>query len=646
MTKTMSAYVAFQGGGALGMAHLGAWQEVSQKFHIIGTAGTSAGSIVAAFCAAEYTPGHAIDTFSQLNWSKYVNRQRFWKLVLKRDAYSDGKRFHQWLRGKLGANVGQPQDITFAELYKSKNIYLAIVACDLNSKSGDPVVFDKDKEPHTTVSFAVRASISIPGFFKPMSRRDRTQELVDGGVLLNFPVELLHSQSQEANCALVGVRFKQSLEYLESPKALEALKGTIDLMTRRGGLPPDNIAQDPNYINIEIDVSGFNFLKFDLANDQKAELVRRGAEAAKLALAKYEARIGQQVSAPQPIIIPDNPRFNELERPIHGDSAVYVKREPDESRCYQEILQPGALLRIKAPSQMGKTLLMSRILEHAAKQDYRTVALNLRDAMPEDFTNLAQFLKWFCTSVAVMLGLAHPVDEHWSRSLGNSKIKCRTYFEKYLLTENRVLVLALDEVDRLFRNEKIAGEFLGMLRTWHEDSKTRQLWTQLRLIVLHTEVYTELDINQSPFNAGTEIKLTDLSQKQVQNLAQQYRLDWDNDKVKQLMNMVGGHPYLVNKALEQVAQRDMTLEQLLETASNDAGIYRDYLRRHLKKLQQHPKLVRVLKEVVKAEAPVEFNSELNPDIAVKLDDLGLVKLQSNTAMPRYELYRHYFRTRL
>src|SRR4028119_526221 len=148
MTKTMSAYAAFQGGGALGMAHLGAWQEVSQKFSIIGTAGTSAGSIVAAFCAAGYTPRHAIDIFSQLNWSEYVNRQRVWKLVFKRDAYSDGERFHQWLRGNLGAyGSRQPHEITRAELCQAQNIYLAVVACDLNSKTGDPVVFDKDKEP-------------------------------------------------------------------------------------------------------------------------------------------------------------------------------------------------------------------------------------------------------------------------------------------------------------------------------------------------------------------------------------------------------------------------------------------------------------------------------------------------------------------
>ncbi|MBD1882395.1 patatin-like phospholipase family protein [Coleofasciculus sp. FACHB-T130] len=251
-----SAYIAFQGGGALGMAHLGAWQEVSQQFNIIGTAGTSAGSIVSALCAAGFNPAHTIDLFHQLNWSEYVNCQKWWKLVIEQDAYSDGKRFHGWLRDQLGKNVpGKPSDITFADLYQFREIYLAIIACDLNNSVGDPVVFDKDTEPHTTVSFAVRASISIPGLFKPIPRLDRRQELVDGGVLLNFPVAPLYQRAIEASCVLIGVRFKQPQKYLESPEVRAALKGTFDLMMRRGSLPPANISQAPNYIDIEIDVS-------------------------------------------------------------------------------------------------------------------------------------------------------------------------------------------------------------------------------------------------------------------------------------------------------------------------------------------------------------------------------------------------------
>ncbi len=317
-----------------------------------------------------------------------------------------------------------------------------------------------------------------------------------------------------------------------------------------------------------------------------------------------------------------------------------------EARSYEGISQPGCLLRLKAPLQMGKTLLMSRVLNYAKLQGYRTVRLNLRDATTEDFSKLDNFLQWFCTSVAVQLELTSPVDEHWRKSLGNSKIKCRTYFEKYLLPGESTLTLALDEVERLFPYGEIAGEFLGMLRTWHEDAKTRQLWGQLRLVVLHTEVYRELDINQSPFNAGIEIKLTDLNQNQVLSLAQQYGLDWGAAKVKQLMDVVGGHPYLVKEALEQVRRQDITLEQLLQSAPTISGIYRDHLGRHWRNLQQDSQLAQAFKKVVTANAPVELNSELNADIAVKLDDLGLVKLQSNRVMPRYELYRQYFCDRL
>lgn len=340
-----SAYIAFQGGGALGMAHLGAWQEVSQQFNIIGTAGTSAGSIVSALCAAGFNPAHTIDLFHQLNWSEYVNCQKWWKLVIEQDAYSDGKRFHGWLRDQLGKNVpGKPSDITFADLYQFREIYLAIIACDLNNSVGDPVVFDKDTEPHTTVSFAVRASISIPGLFKPIPRLDRRQELVDGGVLLNFPVAPLYQRAIEASCVLIGVRFKQPQKYLESPEVRAALKGTFDLMMRRGSLPPANISQAPNYIDIEIDVSGFTPLNFNLKPDAKEELVKRGASAAKLALVEYKVRIQKQKE--DLLKINRAEVVSKIEKVVNLDKEVEIteselksRLEPNGSRPLKEALE-------------------------------------------------------------------------------------------------------------------------------------------------------------------------------------------------------------------------------------------------------------------------------------------------------------------
>jgi len=327
------------------------------------------------------------------------------------------------------------------------------------------------------------------------------------------------------------------------------------------------------------------------------------------------------------------------------DFVFYVERPPIEERCYSEILKPGCLLRIKAPWQTGKTELMSRLINYVEQKGYRTVVLNLRDATQEDFTNLDKFLQWFCTIFADRLELATSVEEHWRKSIGNSKIKCRSYFEKYLLPGDSPLALALDEVDRVFPIREIASEFLGMLRTWHEDAKTRQLWRQLRLVVLHSEIYTEIDINQSPFNAGCEMTLTDFNQEQVLDLAQRYGLEWDTPRVAQLMAMVGGHPYLVGEALKQIAQQDTTLEELLQTSHTARGVYSRHLERHWRNLQSNPELACAFQKIVLANTPVEFNSQLNQSMAVKLNDLGLVKLSRNNAIPRYELYRQYFRDR-
>ena len=62
-------------------------------------------------------------------------------------------------------------------------------------------------------------------------------------------------------------------------------------------------------------------------------------------------------------------------RPVSFDSPFYIERPPIESDCYNEIEEPGALIRIKALRQMGKTSLTNRILAHARSQNYRKVFL-------------------------------------------------------------------------------------------------------------------------------------------------------------------------------------------------------------------------------------------------------------------------------
>jgi len=154
-------------------------------------------------------------------------------------------------------------------------------------------------------------------------------------------------------------------------------------------------------------------------------------------------------------------------------SRFYIERPPIEARCYETIVQPGALIRIKAPRQMGKTSLMSRILHGAETQGSRAIALNFQLASKRIFTNLDTFLQWFCAGVGLALGEIDSLSNCWQLAdIIGSNLCCKAYFEQYLLSENLPpLTLGLDEVDRIFEFPEIADDFLGLLRALHEESK-------------------------------------------------------------------------------------------------------------------------------------------------------------------------------
>lgn len=335
------------------------------------------------------------------------------------------------------------------------------------------------------------------------------------------------------------------------------------------------------------------------------------------------------------------------EGPVELDSIFYVERPSIESDCCKAILQPGALIRIKASRQMGKTSLLNRILDYAEKQNSRTVRLNLLQAEKAVFSNLDKFLRWFCAYITQKLELPPQLNDYWDEARG-SIVSCTIYFQEHLLEQiDSPLVLALDEVDRVFQYPEIAQDFLPMLRSWHEEANNLDIWEQLRLVVVHsTEDYGKLDINQSPFNVGLPVELTEFTSKQVEDLARRHKMDWAQQVGAKgfapLQEMVGGHPYLIRLAFYHLVRQGVTLEELLQDAATDAGIYNVHLRRYLETLKQYPELATALKRVVAATESVRLETML----AYKLYSMGLIKRQGDRVTPRCELYRHYFRDRL
>jgi hypothetical protein len=335
--------------------------------------------------------------------------------------------------------------------------------------------------------------------------------------------------------------------------------------------------------------------------------------------------------------------------PVPLGSPLYINRPPLEELVCNEILYPGCLIRIKAPRKTGKSSLLNRMIAYAKEQGYQIVYLDFQEADEDVFASLDKFLRWFCVNVSRQLNLLPCLDDFWDTEMG-SKVSCKIYFEAYLLQyiNNSPLVLALNEVHRVFEHPNIAQDFLPMLRFWHEQAKQDQIWQKLRMVVVHTtEIYIPLKLNQSPFNVGITIRLPPFTLNQVQNLALRYGLNCaagseGAKRLAPLQTMVGGHPYLVSLTLYHLCQEEMTLEILLKTASTPVGIYSQHLRELFSLLQKEPELMSAMKKVIATDEKVE----LDAIAAYKLESMGLVKLNGNQAHAMCELYRLYFSQQL
>jgi hypothetical protein len=327
------------------------------------------------------------------------------------------------------------------------------------------------------------------------------------------------------------------------------------------------------------------------------------------------------------------------EGPVRLNSEFYIERARMEADCYQQILGRESMILIEAPKLMGKTSLLIRILERAKTNGYRLVRLDFRDAETEIFSNLNKFFHWFCLNISQQLKLESNIDKYL-QGRGGILVNCKKYFQYEVLEAiDCPLVLALEEIDCIFCNEEIARNFLSMLRSWFDETKKTDIWENLRMVLLHsTNIYVQLPVNQSPFNVGFPVELTEFSQQNILDLASRHQLSWGTDEVEALMAMIGGYPYLVRTALYHLNDSNLSLADILQNAATNVGIYGKHLQSHWANVQNYSELKAALKQVVSAGSAVKLEQVLE----FKLLSTGLVKQNQHGITPSCRLYRDYF----
>ena len=219
LVKTKNVALALSSGGARGLAHIGAIEELeAQGYHISSIAGCSMGALIGGVYAAG-----KLNEFRE--WMKTIDRKKMLGLIdfsLSLNHLVKGTRI-------IEAIMEFVPDVNIEDL----PIPYCAVATDL--KAGREVMFRKG-----SLFQAIRASISLPSFYEPVMLNDMI--LIDGGIINPLPLNRVKRQSGDI---LVGVDvsghdYKAQWDELHRLTAMQ--KSDTSLKTKiLDMLIPDNI---------------------------------------------------------------------------------------------------------------------------------------------------------------------------------------------------------------------------------------------------------------------------------------------------------------------------------------------------------------------------------------------------------------------
>jgi NTE family protein len=360
----------FEGGGARGLVFVGALRVLEEYGYAHRKViGASAGAIAAALVAAGYSSSEfaaasmerlpdgraqfamfrdtpAVNSFEQRDIDGSLTRELLALLrmpligehaasrvvelflyspiyrhlfsLLERGGLFAGEGFLSWFRGKLNAGGRHFGDLTLREMFVRTNVHLSVVASDLTED--EMLVLNHYTAPDCPVSWAVRMSVSIPLFWQEVRwrkgwgtymNRDITDHvIVDGGLMSNFPLDLLVSKDLMYRVYMenaenspaeilglyidsqlpVGAREDDVLSVVADWLARNRLVGrAANLLTSTLQAPINRFLRYNKELICRLPAKGYSMIAFDIPKERIQSLIEGGARAMREYLKQCES---------------------------------------------------------------------------------------------------------------------------------------------------------------------------------------------------------------------------------------------------------------------------------------------------------------------------------------------------------------------
>lgn len=311
----------------------------------------------------------------------------------------------------------------------------------------------------------------------------------------------------------------------------------------------------------------------------------------------------------------------------------HIHRAEEERTALNYLDQPGAPVVLWGPDKFGKTWMSQFLTDMVYQADggaCRVIAINLDTFDHESRSDYASFIRELAFQIVGSIGGPEDwVPTLW-RSPGSVNQKLgRLMRENVLPLAGTRVVLSLDRVDAVW-GLPFKDDWFGMLRAWAQDPRLERL----RLVLgISTTPRRLIDRpTQSPFNLTPPILVGDFTREQVEQLAQMYGLDWGERDFTELMDLVGGHPYLVRHAMHRAnLGGGQSARELIGESTN---LFDDFLQRYARRLHNQPELLAALRRLRS-----ESLAELDPEVSGPLESNGLaIEEKVGFFRLRYRLY--------
>jgi NTE family protein len=322
--STKPADLVLSGGGVKGVGLVGAVVALMEAGYAAQrVSGTSAGSIVGAIVAAasrenQLNAEEVKELALQLDYHKFTDPGPLERVpvlgpsfaVLRGTGVYKGDYAHDWVASELknlGVTTFGDLAILDDNLPEEQRYRLVVTVADVTTGQLVRLPWDYRRvyglDPdEQSVADAVRASMSIPFFFRPVtltSTTGLTSTLVDGGLLSNFPIDSLdRTDGRAPRWPSFGVTVLPNLpegndkvipalapiRLLGPPHLLESVITTV------------LVGRDQAYLNqpwvsartIRVDSTDIGFLDFDVSDNEVAALYAKGYAATEKFLSTWD----------------------------------------------------------------------------------------------------------------------------------------------------------------------------------------------------------------------------------------------------------------------------------------------------------------------------------------------------------------------